>query len=110
MKKPDQDHPALRQQQNWDLNSGSSSAHWHIHFSRQKLRGLGGGGDSHRGWGDRSGEDEEQPEDFPSPEEQKGILTSERRVCDRSCLSWRLRAVGSWDIRAGEMSQGTHPF
>ena len=110
MKEPDQDHPGLKTAA--ELGSElwfklCTVAHPLLQAETQRVWGGSGGTvTGARG----SGEGEEQAEDFPSPEEQKGILTSERRVCDPSCLSWRLRAVGSWDIRAGEMNQDTHPF
>lgn len=62
---------------------------------------------SHRGGGPGMGEGESSQR---QTEERRELSTSEGRVSDHSHMSWRLWAMGSWDIRAGEIRHDTPTF
>lgn len=90
--------PVSDRQNYWYLSSGppcmcSSPGHQAEKQREGAVIGVGG-----RVWGRGK-----QQEAFLSTEERRAFLTSEGRVFDHSHMSWRLWAMGSWDIRAGKL-------
>lgn len=91
----------------WYLSSGCQALGrpicalpWDI---RQRRRGKG----QSQGWGAGHGGGRSSKR---QTEERRELLTSKGRVSDHLHMSWRLWAMGSWDIRAGEISQDTPTF